>query len=1487
MKKLLALYLFLALLLGGWRATRVGDRAATSSELRMAGKPLHEWAADLQDPDERVRMRALGVFRAIGGKARPALPAIRAALKDPSPNVRTEACRALGAMGRENVPLLLDALASDDLHNNAGTVLGQMGPSVVPQLLEALGHHDPRVRRGVVAALSRQWPPGSQVNGALRRALEDPDGLVRLQAATALPNLDRDSPPPVDVVRAALHDPDPAVRLRAAEILPNFGASVESAVSMLEPALQDPDGRVRVQAALSLWERDREQRKKALPVLTAALTEGDKSTGEDAAMALTNLMHPDRECVRGVLPALRAIIQRPARHRPRTVLIALSFMRPLGVDASETRSVVLDLVQADDPELVAGGINFLQGTAPWGAAVTSAVGKALGHRDARVRAAAAGALAQLGGGARPVVPALAAAVEDPSQEVRAAAARALGHLGRDAGPAVLALGAALKDPSPIVRAAAAESCRELGPLARDVAGPLAQLLNDPDPGVRAYTAQALPRVNPGQGKLAIPALIRTQTEADYFGRQSSGGLRDLGDAGLAGTIEALDAADPDLRRAAANALASLGQGRPGRVAPALERALKDPDLDVRVTAAGALTRLGYRDAYLVPALLEGLGSRDLSVRNGAIGALSALGPAAQPAVPALVPILADPDEGPIRATVAQVVGAAGEGAPGVEPALVSALGSDDRDVREAAAETCRELGPLARDLADPLAHLLEDRDPLVRTCAARALVCVDRGNGQAALPVLLRSLGSGDASAEDGLRTQRSDALAGMLQAIEAEDPALRRGAALGLGWVGAGTRAVVVPPLRRALKDTDPAVRAAAANSLIMRGVGDSEVVPVLLDRLGSRDLDARNAALGSLYFLGPPAKPAVPVLLRILADPDEGAVSGHVAMTLARIGPGVAGVEPALVAALASDDPSLRLFAARALTLLDTRDPRAFPPLVRLFADPDFRWEGEEALRHFGARMVPAVLEMARDEDPDNRRAALNALLRAGPESWAQALPAVTGALADPEPEVRLAAASLLVYRDPHGNQALPTVGDLVREKSPRLRAQAVGLLRHLRLERDAPAEVWPLVRQAAHDPDARVRATALEALSSLPWPGGSPDFRRVLRAALKDRDHSVRAAALSALSRYPPEVRKAIPDLIAAAKGKDVRLRPAALAALAAVGNEDDEAAATLVAALGEANDARVRVTAALCVRQLGPVRARAALPALEAALHDEDPALREAAVRALTQVDTANKHLLPAIVDLLEQQDRGRPGHEHAQEQAAEFVRAIGQPAIDGLLALLQKDPGRRAAAAVALGCLGRSAARAAPGLKEAVQDRQPRVRLYAAEALWRVSGDAAASLPVLTEVLKGPDDGLRRTAAEVLGAMGPAAREAVPALATALQDPDDDVRRLALVALGRLGPGASAAVPAILHLAQEGNDHRLRPLALQTLGTFGPAARDAVPTLVAATQDPEPMVRLQAGNALWAIDPAAASRAGVPSPGAGEPGRRPGASRPRRGGSGIQ
>jgi HEAT repeat protein len=663
-------------------------------------------------------------------------------------------------------------------------------------------------------------------------------------------------------------------------------------------------------------------------------------------------------------------------------------------------------------------------------------------------------------------------------------------------------------------------------------------------------------------------------------------------------------------------------------------------------------------------------------------------------------------------------------------------------------------------------------------------------------------------------------------------------------------------PALKRALKDRDLAVRVAAANALVWRGNRDAAVVAVLAEGLAGRDVTLHGPSLGSLLSLGAAARPAVPALLHLLADPDEGPARVQAAGALGEAGRGVEGVVPALGAALRDGEPEVRTAAAVALGRLGGQDSTVIPTLIPLLADAAGRGNpaAVEALGKFGARGVPPLLEAARNPDPDVRCGALDALFRAGPENRERVLPVLTRALADPEPAVRLTAASAIATlpdgpgKGPAGavgdvgSLVLPVVREALKERNAGVRVQAIRILDQMATRRaGGTTETQALLLGVARDRDAGVRRAALQGLCDRMGPAPGLELLPVFRKALQDREVAVRWQALQGLQRFGSGAREAVPDLIRLLKGGDASHTYLILNTLAAVGKDDDDAVATLVDVFRNGDDPGLRVQASYCLGQLGPVRGRAALPALEAALRDDNPAVREAAVGVLSEVDTANKHLVPAVVDLLGREDREQRGHRTARQRAIVLVSPIGQPALDTLLEFLRgKDAGRRAGAALAIGCLEMAAARSAPALKEALQDGQPRVRLYAAEALWRVTGDATPALPVLCAALKGEDDRLRRAAAELLDELGPAAREAVPALVAALKDPDEQVRISAVQALGRVGPRARVAVPALIELLQE--DPGPRFAVVQTLRALGPDARDAVTHLARLLREAEPRER---------------------------------------------
>jgi len=83
------------------------------------------------------------------------------------------------------------------------------------------------------------------------------------------------------------------------------------------------------------------------------------------------------------------------------------------------------------------------------------------------------------------------------------------------------------------------------------------------------------------------------------------------------------------------------------------------------------------------------------------------------------------------------------------------------------------------------------------------------------------------------------------------------------------------VPALTRALGDSSPRLREAAAYGLGMIGVVAAPAVPALTDLLGDPDVRVQWAAVMALGAIGPAAAPAIPALKKLRdQDPSQSAV-------------------------------------------------------------------------------------------------------------------------------------------------------------------------------------------------------------------------------------------------------------------------------------------------------------------------------------------------------------------------------------------------------------------------------------------------------------------------------------------------------------------------------------------------------------------------------------------------------------------------------------
>jgi HEAT repeat protein len=357
----------------------------------------------------------------------------------------------------------------------------------------------------------------------------------------------------------------------------------------------------------------------------------------------------------------------------------------------------------------------------------------------------------------------------------------------------------------------------------------------------------------------------------------------------------------------------------------------------------------------------------------------------------------------------------------------------------------------------------------------------------------------------------------------------------------------------------------------------------------------------------------------------------------------------------------------------------------------------------------------------------------------------------------------------------QAVAAEVERLAEGPEEARAQAVALAKTLDERRDAKSRI-----EAAH---------ALAALGPAAE-GAVPALVRALgdRAIAAGSNHAGRAA--DARSRVPRD-----------------GLADAAAQALAAMGTK---AVPALVEALKDEDPIRRRRAAAV-LGQIGG-RARSAVPALTESL--KDPAVRQAAARALPRIDIGTDNTVALVL-----------------------VEGVDDP-----------DPETARLAAAALEDLGDVGVR----------------------ALLRVR--SVAAVPILIRALGSPDAGKRRDAAFGLGVFGSRASEAVQALIEVLRsDPDSMVRDAAAGALGETGRNASSTtVPALIESFRYGGSaYGGSGMAMSALTEIG---RPAIPALLAALKcdhlppgtPPSPStyrgstdseienVRVQAAQTLWRI-----------------------------------
>jgi HEAT repeat protein len=207
-----------------------------------ADDPMPDLIRALRSRAPADRFRAAKDLGRLGWLARDALPALVRALADEDAKVREAAAHAVGQMGPDALQSLVEMLGHADkyVRRIAVWALGRLGPlarPALPDLCAALRDPDPRSASGAAQALGNLGADGPDAIPALAEAMRGTNIVLCRLAAKALSQI---GPPALPTLIAHLRHSDPFVRGESALAIGWMGAVARSAVPDLVHILRGP-----------------------------------------------------------------------------------------------------------------------------------------------------------------------------------------------------------------------------------------------------------------------------------------------------------------------------------------------------------------------------------------------------------------------------------------------------------------------------------------------------------------------------------------------------------------------------------------------------------------------------------------------------------------------------------------------------------------------------------------------------------------------------------------------------------------------------------------------------------------------------------------------------------------------------------------------------------------------------------------------------------------------------------------------------------------------------------------------------------------------------------------------------------------------------------------------------------------------------------------------------------------------------------------------
>ncbi|HYV38700.1 MAG TPA: HEAT repeat domain-containing protein [Gemmataceae bacterium] len=399
----------------------------------------------------------------------------------------------------------------------------------------------------------------------------------------------------------------------------------------------------------------------------------------------------------------------------------------------------------------------------------------------------------------------------------------------------------------------------------------------------------------------------------------------------------------------------------------------------------------------------------------------------------------------------------------------------------------------------------------------------------------------------------------------------------------------------RGLLTSTDVKVRVQACQALGDFGRDGKAAVGDVAKLLMDSEPDVRFAAADALRRIGPAAAGEIAALVKAMNDKDTGLQISAI-QALGGIGPGASKAAPALCAATLERDSRVAVAALDALGGIGLdwpapKDKAAGDPhrqikdaLSRAMADP------EPAIRLAAIRVWGEIATSKEDRESD----------------------VLVPALGHGDSKTRIAA--LHAWRNGHAltSDSLDAVFLLLNDPDPAIRRLAANGL-YVELDGLFGQRQTAAFKPLLDDTDALVRITAAQGLVKVGYTE-EPTFD-VVHQALKDQDSTVRAAAAHALPRVRREDQDITDALLELCKDASPMVRRVAAETLFVHTDKGTEGIKALVE-LMEHTDSGVRAEATLSLGIIArKLKWHSLTPALLKALKDKNPTVSQCAAWAL--------------------------------------------------------------------------------------------------------------------------------------------------------------------------------------------------------------------------------------------------------------------------------